>query len=32
MKSCINILKTKHRLFYLKTQYVPCSKYFPSRL
>jgi hypothetical protein len=25
-------LKTKHRLFYLKTQSVPRSKHFPSRL
>ena len=24
----INLLKTKHRLLYLKTQFVPCSKQF----
>ena len=24
----INLLKTKHRLFYLKTQFVPRSKHF----
>ena len=27
-----NPLKTKHRLLYLKTQYVPRSKHFSSRL
>ena len=29
---CINHLKTKCRLFYLKIQFVPRSKYFSSRL
>jgi len=28
----INHLKTKHRLLYLKTQFVPHSKHFSSRL
>ena len=28
----LNPLKTKRRLFYLKTQYVPRSKHFSSRL
>ena len=28
----INPLKTKRRLLYLKTQYVPRSKHFSSRL
>jgi hypothetical protein len=28
----INPLKTKHRLLYLKTQFVPRSKHFSSRL
>jgi len=28
----INPLKTKHRLHYLKTQSVPRSKHFSSRL
>jgi len=28
----INPLKTKHRLLYLKTQSVPRSKHFSSRL
>ena len=27
-----NSLKTKRRLFYLKTQFVPLSKHFSSRL
>ena len=27
-----NLLKTKRRLLYLKTQSVPCSKHFPPRL
>jgi hypothetical protein len=27
-----NLLKTKRRLLYLKTQSVPRSKHFPSRL
>ena len=27
-----NHLKTKHGLLYLKTQSVPCSKHFSSRL
>ena len=29
---CFNPLKTKRRLLYLKTQFVPRSKHFPSRL
>ena len=28
----INLLKTKRRLLYLKTQFVPRSKHFSSRL
>jgi len=28
----INPLQTKHRLLYLKTQFVPRCKHFPSRL
>ena len=28
----INPLNTKRRLLYLKTQFVPCSKHFSSRL
>jgi len=28
----INLLKTKRRLLYLKTQYVPRCKHFSSRL
>ena len=28
----VNPLKTKRRLLYLKTQFVPCSKHFSSRL
>jgi hypothetical protein len=28
----INHLKTKHKLFHLKTQFVPRSKHFSSRL
>ena len=28
----LNPLKTKRRLFYLKTQFVPRSKHFSSRL
>jgi len=28
----INLLKTKHRLLYLKMQYVPHSKHFSSVL
>jgi len=28
----INPLKTKRRLLYLKTQSIPCSKHFSSRL
>ena len=31
-KSNINPLKTKRRLLYLKTQFVPRSKHFSSRL
>jgi hypothetical protein len=31
-KENINPLKTKHRLLYLKTQSVPHSKHFSSRL
>jgi hypothetical protein len=27
-----NLLKTKRRQFYLKIQFVPCSKHFSSRL
>ena len=30
--ACINLLNTKRRLLYLKTQFVPCSKHFSSRL
>ena len=30
--SSINPLKTKRRLLYLKTQFVPRSKHFSSRL
>ena len=30
--SHINPLKTKRRLFYLKTQFVPRSKHFSARL
>ena len=29
---CINPLNTKRRLLYLKTQFVPRSKHFSSRL
>jgi len=29
---CFNPLKTKHRTLYLKTQSVPRSKHFSSRL
>jgi hypothetical protein len=29
--TCINPLNTKRRLLYLKTQFVPRSKYFSSR-
>jgi len=29
---CVNLLKTKHRLLYLKTQSVPRCKHFSSRL
>ena len=29
---CLNPLNTKHRLFYLKTQFVPRSKHFSCRL
>ena len=29
---CVNLLKTKHRLLYLKTQFVPHCKHFSSRL
>jgi len=28
----INPLQMKHRLLYLKTQSIPCSKHFSSRL
>ena len=28
----LNLFKTKRRLFYLKTQFVPRSKHFLSRL
>ena len=30
--TCVNPLKTKRRLLYLKTQFVPRSKHFSSRL
>ena len=30
--SIIKPFKTKHRLLYLKTQFVPCSKHFSSQL
>ena len=29
---CFNPLKTKRRLLYLKTQFVPRSKHYSSRL
>ena len=32
MHQLFNPLKTKLRLFYLKTQFVPRSKHFSSRL
>jgi len=32
INSCINHLKTKRRLLYLKTQFIPCSKHFSSLL
>ena len=31
-ENCFNPLKTKRRLLYLKTQFVPRSKHFSSRL
>ena len=30
--NCFNPLKTKGRLLYLKTQFIPHSKHFSSRL
>jgi hypothetical protein len=30
--ACINPLKTKTKLFYITTQFVPSSKHFKSRL
>ena len=32
LTAILNPLKTKRRLFYLKTQFVPRSKHFSSRL
>ena len=32
VKPCLNPLKTKRRLLYLKTQFVPHSKHFSSQL